>query len=61
MCMAIFWIVHIWVDTSLKDLLVKAWLGGGLASSPGEMDVEKGWDMSQIDQTAGPELDGLRK
>ena len=57
MGMTILWIVNIWINTSLKHLMVKAWFGWCIPSGLGEMDIEEGGDVTQIEQTAIAKLD----
>ena len=45
-CMTIFRVIHIWIDTALKHLVVETWVCWCVASSSGKMDVEEGRDVT---------------
>lgn len=52
-------VVDVRVDAPLEDGVVRRGIGGRRASSLGELDVQEGGDVSQIEDTGVAELDGL--
>ena len=61
MSMAILRILDVWIDSPLEHLLVMAGRSGRITGSLGQVDVEEGGNVTQIEDAAIAKVDRLRE
>lgn len=56
---ALLWVVNIGINASFEDAVVMRRLCGRLAGGLGQLNVQKGWNVAEVEDACVPELDRL--